>query len=1151
MATSPTAALAAAHEKEKNFDYVHREALFTQVRNDPTAAGGHSAPGASSGKLPFNYRKLRWFDCVTASDRATARKFLRDEFANAQKRDRLDLIKHLRKMQRREKWKMRNDKGGFSDDDSGWNSDDDDNDDAPLEPAALTAAGISRFPQNMTPALSAALVLESLSITPLESVEGMSKCYDGIVAAGTALLDWELENSDTTTSVSRQEEKSKTPSKSDIIAALAPLLITTLEHPSGETILELARLRKMCGSRRYQRRFVQRIAPCLVRPPNAALWCLKHQNDMLAILAATEMILDAAFEIFAAGWYDRGQTLLADSHRAETLRAAANALKELSNDSSMMGFMTPGGGHGHRRANSYILGKTPSKDSTSKNAPLAEWEVLAVDRQIRKSISNILTMDWGRVVLSSAPPRDGDDASSQGRVTRNRRGITSSKSKNISTTAPEQQSNQLELLPTLDGGPVPPGGSPSPSSPRKIPLSPRAKNPAVSPHSPNTSLVQSAAAPSVEALESAFGPSFVTQTVVAVGPSDSSSPDSSPPPAPLSPPRGASGPRLPAIEDIGEVIGSRNRTVIGSSSVTPPQTPRPQHLNLVTTGAIVPGTPPRSPSSPPRGMMGSQSSTSTSLVVASPVRGSSTPPFSSTGTLPLASHQGVGSENFGLNAPQIPVMSPPHRGLGRPEIELPTTPSRAGGIAPLSPSSVGVDSIVSGVSQRSGSTQSGTSGLAVQSLQNAHYRMLTSTAAERKRTVAACRALRAQITRFEEAFIQLHGRPPKGAAERAPLATTYAQYREWKRAIRADAACRIQALFRGARMRWSLLRSSDPSIAAFIDKYDLKRLAIPWEIGGSGPEQPNLNHVGSRGPRYSPPTQSPSGAIIGCQLPSPHMVPYGGGDEGSEISNVGVEVVISPGSSSNNSGAALNPPTLSPNWSTNQPPLNAAGPGWRNRSNINNEDISHNGPQHVGMPPSESSPSGRASVTLQELQARKRELKQELKQYDMNFHRQHNRMPAKAEKEPIRHLYEKYNLLKSQISMLEKENAGQGTAAPSNYHRPSHPRQHRVDVPSPGDVTGSPPNTSSRLSPQGYGEPRTGASGTSTPTGLPTQDLAALKAEKGQLHQMLRSYEKDFYREHKRQVSSFADIRPVASQYRRYKDIKKQIASLQGQDKKG
>ena len=67
------------------------------------------------------------------------------------------------------------------------------------------------------------------------------------------------------------------------------------------------------------------------------------------------------------------------------------------------------------------------------------------------------------------------------------------------------------------------------------------------------------------------------------------------------------------------------------------------------------------------------------------------------------------------------------------------------------------------------------------------------------------------------------------------------------------------------------------------------------------------------------------------------------------------------------------------------------------------------------------------------------------------------------------------------------------------------------------------------------------------PSAAPPQDLAALKAEKQQLHQMLRSYEKDFFREHKRQVSSFADIKPVASQYRRYKEIKKAIATLQQQ----
>jgi hypothetical protein len=56
------------------------------------------------------------------------------------------------------------------------------------------------------------------------------------------------------------------------------------------------------------------------------------------------------------------------------------------------------------------------------------------------------------------------------------------------------------------------------------------------------------------------------------------------------------------------------------------------------------------------------------------------------------------------------------------------------------------------------------------------YRALTSTSTDRKRTVVACRALRAQITQFEDAFVQMHGRAPKGAAERAPLASTYMQY---------------------------------------------------------------------------------------------------------------------------------------------------------------------------------------------------------------------------------------------------------------------------------------------------------------------------------------------------------------------------------------
>jgi len=96
------------------------------------------------------------------------------------------------------------------------------------------------------------------------------------------------------------------------------------------------------------------------------------------------------------------------------------------------------------------------------------------------------------------------------------------------------------------------------------------------------------------------------------------------------------------------------------------------------------------------------------------------------------------------------------------------------------------------------------------------------------------------------------------------------------------------------------------------------------------------------------------------------------------------------------------------------------------------------------------------------LRARKRDLKKQLKQYDLDFARKHGRLPDKEEKEPIRHLYEAYNAIKMKLIVL-------------------------------------------------------------------LQDMASLKAEKRKLHKLLRSYEKDFLRESKGQVSSYADIKPVAS----------------------
>jgi hypothetical protein len=368
--------------------------------------------------------------------------------------------------------------------------------------------------------------------------------------------------------------------------------------------------------------------------------------------------------------------------------------------------------------------------------------------------------------------------------------------------------------------------------------------------------------------------------------------------------------------------------------------------------------------------------------------------------------------------------------------------------------------------------------------------MLTSTAAERKRTVAACRALRSQIQRFEEAFIQLHGRPPKGAQDRAPLATTYAQYREWKRAIRSDAACRIQALFRGALCRRRLLRINSAALTQVI----LKR------AGRTGGAPSLLKQLG---------------------MPSD----IGGGSSAMSANAANLDMLAQQGSTQVN-------PMI-------RPRTGSAGSA-DSYSSPRGPSGASDGGVHLG------------NLTFPELQARKRDLKQKLKQYDMDFAERHGRMPVKAEKEPIRHLYQSYNLLKNEIIRIEQEGAHH-TPATGMSPVPSHPQQRTVPVsPSSGSESGNNSDAlhsplmsarSKRKLPKPQVQP--------APTSTSGQDLASLKTEKGTLHTMLRSYEKEFYRENNRQVSSFVDIRPVAAQYRRYKEIKRAILVLQQQASEG
>ena len=946
-------------EDDKDDGQSVREPLYTL---GPDGSANNNQGSASSGKLAFNFRKLKWFDAVTASDRAKAREYLKKEMAGLKKRDASMLAKHLIKLQRREKRRLEIEKGRrngthstLSDKLFGETEDDED-----------MSVGIVKFPDNMTPSLSAALVHESLAFNPLESLEGMAKCYEGIVAAGRALLDSKID-----------ESKGSKPTKDEIISALTPLLITTLEEASGETILALARLREMCGTKRYQRRFIQRIAPSLVRPPHAAVWCLRHQNDMEAIFAATELILDSSAKIFAADWFERGRTLLADSKRAESLKVAAMQLQRLSdprpNDSLISSLTT---GTGHRRGGSLSI-NTPTKDSSSSGSNvntdvLAEWEILAVDRQIRDSIQNIFSRDWSRIKIRNAPPREGESHPSK-RI----RGISAGKAK----AAP----------PDID--PNPEVRDSSLMSPPRLTNSKH-----LLPNAPITAQ-----------------------------------------PTPQSPSRTRKSPRRSKSNDTSSSRGSNGAPSLSEEQPSPPHTPKSQIE-----------------------------------MIGSPARPSPPPPIET-------------------SSPDLKKNTSPREGI-------PAAPPMSPGPAPLSPSK---KPFRRNESTRMSNNSPGSSSNA----QSNYLRTLTSTAAERKRTVAACRALRAQITRFENTFIKVHGRAPKGQYERAPLATTYAQYREWKRAIRSDAASRIQAMFRGARVRSILIK--DPRFKRIVEK-----------------------RAGRVVPKINNPPQMPS--AMGRdprQIQSIAPMPLQRRDDPSSIVYDGVEVVMVP--------------------------ENQAAPSWSNRriSDGKSLDYSTAGTGSISSVP--YSPRGDISVSsnmsidlnqlsLPELQSQKRELKQLLKNYDMDFHRKHGRMPVKQEKEPIRNLYERYNHLKARITAVEadpslltkRQQWKQQLQSPSNVSQgpfsdystngsiseatPSHSPSNAPRV----------PNRSSRRQP----EPTPVSRG---------QDLTALKTEKQHLHQMLRAYEKDFFRINNRQVSSYQDIRPVASQYRRYKDIKKSILGLQ------
>ena len=196
------------------------------------------------------------------------------------------------------------------------------------------------------------------------------------------------------------------------------------------------------------------------------------------------------------------------------------------------------------------------------------------------------------------------------------------------------------------------------------------------------------------------------------------------------------------------------------------------------------------------------------------------------------------------------------------------------------------------------------------------------------------------------------------------------------------------------------------------------------------------------------------------------------------------------------------------------------------------------------------------SWNLEDLVVKKNDLKQQLKKFDIQFARRNGRVPVKEEKEPIRLLYNVYNEMKDQICLKTHENTEDNGWVALEVPLDNVNEKNSSDI---GTTDTQTVDSLLHINNQGSSRPceeikgfvfgSLGCKLGNSPweAMVVETDLAALsreealakwKEETGRLYKLLKTYEKDFFQEHNRQVGCRADIKPVMSFYRRYNKLK-------------
>eukprot|EP00602_Paraphysomonas_sp_CaronLab_P005252 CAMPEP_0185037660 /NCGR_PEP_ID=MMETSP1103-20130426/32388_1 /TAXON_ID=36769 /ORGANISM="Paraphysomonas bandaiensis, Strain Caron Lab Isolate" /LENGTH=723 /DNA_ID=CAMNT_0027575741 /DNA_START=151 /DNA_END=2322 /DNA_ORIENTATION=- len=366
----------------------------------------------------------------------------------------------------------------------------------------------------------------------------------------------------------------------------------------------------------------------------------------------------------------------------------------------------------------------------------------------------------------------------------------------------------------------------------------------------------------------------------------------------------------------------------------------------------------------------------------------------------------------------------------------------------------------------------------------------------RKCLIVECKLLRQEIQNFEEKWIQEHKRPP-ASHEKGHMHGTYSRYKELKRLIRDQAGKDIQRVFRGFRARERCKKLLNPSD---ISKQDLSENNS--DDCGEPMDTEHKRPVSAGGQPHS--NVKPVGMMMNCDQKSANSWFI------SESDNVMDSDSHSAGSKHKTGGA------------------------------------------DIGVSISQ------AQQRYRECMEMKRQLKRNLKKFDDDFFARKGRVPRKADKEVMRPQYQKYHEVRAELERLKEEiigalghfpseledgRGGTLSSAPSPSGWAEHfSRESSIDTMSEDDDMGS-GNGMMMSSDAEQDQPRSNGAN-STPATAPAKGVDALINEKKQLHAYLKTFEKEFNRVNGRHVMHPEDIKPVAEEYQRYKELKKILKDL-------